>query len=311
MASNEYGGQAVVEGVMFGGKAYQVTAIRRINGEIEFLTIPRPLNPFVTRLKKIPLLRGVVAIIEASAAGSEHLQFSTNRFGILPEEDAEMEAARKTSKLTLLFGVAIVGILSFLFGKFLFTLLPVFAAHLLSSPFPGQFQQNLLEGLFKFILLIGYLLAISQTPLIKRVFQYHGAEHKLINTYENQQPLTVENVQKHSRLHFRCGSSFILFTIFVGVFVYVWFPTDPLWLRVMIRLLLLPLVIGLSFELLRLTNQFRHTPVLRLLGMPGLCLQRLTTKEPTPSQIEVAIASFNELLRVESERNASGQDHQS
>ncbi len=300
MERSEYGGQAVVEGVMFGGSSYQVTAIRRISGEIEFLMIRKTQNQFLSGLKKIPILRGVVAIIEASATGSKHIQFSTDRFGILPDEDAKMEAIRKTSKLTLLLGVAVVGILSFLFGKFLFTLLPVFAASLLSGVFPGHYQQNLLEGFIKFILLIGYLLAIAQTPLIKRVFQYHGAEHKLINTYENNQPLTVENIQKHSRLHFRCGSSFILFTIFVGVFVYIWFPTDPLTFRIAVRILLLPLVIGLSFELLKLTNGLRHTPILKLLGYPGLWLQKLTTKEPTPSQIEVAIASFNELLRIES-----------
>lgn len=137
------------------------------------------------------------------------------------------------------------------------------------------------------------------TPMIKRVFQYHGAEHKVINAYENNLELTVENVQAMSRLHYRCGSSFMLFTVIVGVFVYMLVPTDPLWVRVLNRIALIPVVLGISFEVLQLTNKVRHVPILRFLGYPGLWLQLLTTKEPDNKQVEVALASFNELLKVE------------
>jgi uncharacterized protein YqhQ len=166
---------------------------------------------------------------------------------------------------------------------------------------PSDFGQILIEGAFKLLLLLAYIYAISFTPLIRRVFQYHGAEHKVINTYENNLDLTVENVQSMSRLHYRCGSSFILFTVIVGIFVYTLVPTDPFWLRIVNRLALIPVVLGISFEVLQLTNKLRDVPVLRFLGYPGLWLQLLTTKEPTNDQVEVAIASFNELMRLEKE----------
>jgi uncharacterized protein YqhQ len=133
------------------------------------------------------------------------------------------------------------------------------------------------------------------------VFQYHGAEHKVINTFESGVELTVENVQAHSRLHYRCGSSFILFTVIVGVFVYMLVPTSPLWLRIVDRLLLIPVVLGIAFEVLQLTNKLRDIPVLKFLGLPGLWLQLLTTKEPDNDQVEVAILSFNRLLKMEKE----------
>ena len=200
-----------------------------------------------------------------------------------------------------ILGVATIGVLSFLFGKVLFTLIPVFLANLTRPIFASDLAQVVIESFFKLLLLLAYIYAISQTPLIKRVFQYHGAEHKVINAYENNQELTVESVQAQSRLHYRCGSSFILFTVVVGMFVYLLVPTDPLWLRVVNRLALIPVVLGLSFEVLQLTNKVRHVPVLRFLGYPGLWLQLLTTKEPKDDQVEVAISSFQELLRIENE----------
>ena len=145
-------------------------------------------------------------------------------------------------------------------------------------------------------MLLGYIYIVSLTPIIKRVFQYHGAEHKVINAYENHLPLTVKNVQTQSRLHYRCGSSFILFTVIIGVFVYMFVATDPLWWRIVNRIILIPLVIGLSCEVLQLTNKVRHIPVLKILGYPGLWLQLLTTKEPTDDQVEVALHSFNKVL---------------
>ncbi|MEI5908109.1 DUF1385 domain-containing protein [Bacillus spongiae] len=293
-----YGGQAVVEGVMFGGKKHTVTAIRRKDGSLDYFHSPRKSKPLIQKLKKIPFLRGVVAIVEASANGSKHLNFSTERYDVDPKDDGTVKS-EEVSKLTMILGVAAVGVLSFIFGKTLFTLIPLFLAELLSPIFPGYYTQIFLEGLFKLVLLLVYIYAISLTPLIKRVFQYHGAEHKVINAYENNLPLSVENVQAQSRLHYRCGSSFIIFTVFVGVFVYMFVPIDPLWVRIVNRLALIPVVLGVSFEVLQLTNRFREVPVLRFLGYPGLWLQLLTTKEPDDSQVEVAIASFEELIKME------------
>ncbi|MBW8348088.1 DUF1385 domain-containing protein [Bacillus sp. IITD106] len=293
-----YGGQAVVEGVMFGGKNQTVTAIRRKDQSIEYFYLPRKTRPVLQTLKKIPFLRGIVAIVEASANGAQHLTFSTDRYDVDPSDDGKIQE-EKMSKTTLVLSVAALGVLSFLFSKFIFTLVPVFLAALFKPIFPGDTVQILIEGLFKLILLLSYIYFISMTPLIKRVFQYHGAEHKVINAYEHNLDLNVENVQSMSRLHYRCGSSFILFTVVVGVIIYMFVAVDPLWVRILNRLALIPVVLGVSFEVLQLTNKMRNIPVLKWLGYPGLWLQLLTTKEPSNDQVEVALASFKELLKVE------------
>lgn len=303
-----YGGQAVMEGVMMAGKTVNVTAVRRKNNEIEFFEVPRKDIPWVGKLKKIPLLRGIVAIIESSAKGAQHLNFSAEKYA--EDEGGPEEAQPRGGKqgggglgnLSMILGVAVVGVLSFLFGKFVFTLVPAFIEELLfRNLFENQILHNLLEGVIKIILLLAYIYFISLTPLIKRLFQYHGAEHKVISAYEAGKELTVANVQKFNTLHYRCGSSFIVFTVLVGVIVYSFFEYDNLWERLLLRIALLPLVIGLSYEVLRWTNALRETPVLRYIGYPGLWLQKLTTKEPDDSQVEVSIASFKRMLEIERE----------
>lgn len=295
-----YGGQAVVEGVMFGGRKETVTAIRRKDGSIEYFYLTKNPPSWVQTLKRIPFIRGIVALVESSAIGSKHLTFATDRYDEDPQDEVEnVKIEKKESKLAMWLGVAVVGVLSFIFAKFVMTLIPVFIANLFRPLVSGDMGQIMLETLFKLILLLGYIFAVSQTPIIKRVFQYHGAEHKVINCYEADLELTVANVQSKSRLHYRCGSSFILFTVIVGMFIYMLVPTDPLWVRVVNRILLIPVVLGVAFEVLQLTNKCRNIPVLKYLGVPGLWLQLLTTKEPQDDQVEVAIASFQELHRVE------------
>ncbi|MBC2168617.1 DUF1385 domain-containing protein [Listeria booriae] len=295
-----YGGQAVVEGVMFGGRKETVTAIRRKDGSIEYFYLTKNPPSWVQTLKRIPFIRGIVALVESSAIGSKHLTFATDRYDEDPQDEVEnVKIEKKESKLAMWLGVAVVGVLSFIFAKFVMTLIPVFIANLFRPLVSGDMGQIMLETLFKLILLLGYIFAVSQTPIIKRVFQYHGAEHKVINCYEADLELTVANVQSRSRLHYRCGSSFILFTVIVGMFIYMLVPTDPLWVRVVNRILLIPVVLGVAFEVLQLTNKCRNIPVLKYLGVPGLWLQLLTTKEPQDDQVEVAIASFQELHRVE------------
>ena len=304
-----YGGQALLEGVMFGGKDHTVTAVRRNDDSIEYYYAKKPKKPIFQKLKKVPFVRGVVALIESSGLGAKHLQFASERYDIDPGEEEEEENKEESSKLQMILGVAVVGVISFLFAKFVFTLVPVFLAELFSPWISGKYPQIFLETFFKLILLLGYLYAISMTPLIKRVFQYHGAEHKVINCFEAGLDLTVKNVQNQSRLHYRCGSSFILFTVVIGMFVYFFFPTDPLWLRLVIRILLIPVVLGISFEVLQATNAVREVPVLKYLGYPGLWLQLLTTKEPKDEMVEVAIASFNKLHEVEKNPNLAMELH--
>nr|WP_185702855.1 DUF1385 domain-containing protein [Paenibacillus rhizophilus] len=313
-----YGGQAVIEGVMFGGKHVNVTAVRRKNQEITFLEVPRSEKNWVMKLRKIPLLRGLVSIIDASAKGSKHLNYSAEAYA---EDESEPEELAKQKKqkgkeegwsLGMILGVAVMGILSFIFGKVIFTLVPVFVEDFLfRNAFDNYILHNLIEGAIKLVLLLVYLWAISQTPVVKRLFQYHGAEHKVISAFEAGDELTVENVQKHSRLHYRCGSSFMMLTIVLGVIIYSLVPWDTLVQRIVQRLILLPVVIGVSFEVLKGTNAVRELPVLRYLGYPGLWLQLLTTKEPKDDQVEVSIASFNRMRELDAAIEAKGYQQSS
>lgn len=291
-----YGGQALIEGVMFAGKTSFVSAIRRKDNSIEYFEVKREESNIAKRLKKIPFLRGIIALVQASANGVKHLDFASERYDVDPKDDEKIQAEKKESKLVMILGIGLVGVLSFIISKLIFTVTPAIVANFFTSIVPTKTGQVLLEGFFKLLLLLGYIYLISLTPLIKRVFQYHGAEHKVINAYENNVPLTVEHIQKQSRLHYRCGSSFILFTVVIGVFVYMFVATDPLWWRIVNRILLIPVVIGLSFEFLQMTNKLRYIPILKWLGYPGLWLQLLTTKEPDDDQVEVAIHSFKRVL---------------
>lgn len=299
-----YGGQALVEGVMFAGKNSFVSAIRRKDNSIEYFEVEREESNIAKQLKRIPLLRGIVALVQASANGIKHLDFASDRYDVDPKDDEKMLEEKETSKLVMMLGIGVVGVLSFIVSKLIFTVTPAIVANFFTDLVPTKTGQVLLEGLFKLILLLGYIYIISLTPLIKRVFQYHGAEHKVINCYESNLPLTVENVQSQSRLHYRCGSSFMLFTVFVGIFVYMFVATDPLWWRIVNRICLIPVVIGLSFEVLYITNKLRNIPVLHVLGYPGLWLQLLTTKEPDDEQVEVALHSFKRVLENDDVKEA-------
>lgn len=301
-----YGGQAVIEGVMFAGKNVHVTAVRRKDKQITFLEVPKKPTPVLTAIKKIPFIRGIVGIVESAAKGSQHLTYSAEAYA--EDESGPEEAAKPKEKerwnLTMILGVALVGILSFVVGKLIFTLVPAFVESLIfGQAFENMILHNLLEGAIKIVFLLVYLWFISQTPLIKRLFQYHGAEHKVISAYEAGSELTVDAVQKFSRLHYRCGSSFIIFTVLVGVIIYSFFTWDTMGERIIQRIILLPVVLGVSYEVLRWTNALRDIPVLKWLGAPGLWLQLLTTKEPNDDQVAVSIASFNRMRELDRQIN--------
>ncbi|WP_040951382.1 DUF1385 domain-containing protein [Gorillibacterium massiliense] len=304
-----YGGQAVLEGVMFGGKTVNVTAVRRKNSDISFLEVPKSEKNWVRTLKKIPFLRGLVAIVDSAGKGAKHLNFSAEIFAE-EESDGTDEPKKETApsmsdRLGLVIGVAAVGVLSFIFGKLIFTLVPMTLEQLLfQGVFKNQIFHNLLEGAIKIVFLLFYIYIIGLAPPVKRLFQYHGAEHKVISAYEAGEELTVPNVQKFSTLHYRCGSSFLVMTVLIGVVIYSFFHYDGFVERMVQRLLLLPVIIAVSFEFLKLTNAMRDIPVLRFLGYPGLWLQKLTTKEPDDSMVEVSIASFNRMRELDSQAQA-------
>ncbi|RAV01046.1 DUF1385 domain-containing protein [Paenibacillus sp. YN15] len=294
---------------MFAGKTAHVTAVRRKNNEISFFEVPRTDKPWVRKLGKIPFLRGIVGLLDSSAKGSRHLNFSAEAYA--EDEGGPVEEEKETfmGKIGMILGVAVVGVLSFIFGKLIFTVAPAAVEHLLfNSLFDNYILHNLIEGVLKIALLLAYIYIISLTPIIKRLFQYHGAEHKVISAYEAGVELTVENVQKFNTLHYRCGSSFLVMTVIIGVIVYSFVPYDTFWERIIQRVALLPVVTMLAYEFLKLTNSLRDTPVLRFLGYPGLWLQYLTTKEPTDDQVEVSLASFNRVRELDGQlQQASGQ----
>jgi len=303
-----YGGQAVIEGVMFAGRRTRVTAIRRKDQQIEFFEeYGLEMPPWLRILQQVPLIRGIVAIFTAVAGGSKHMEFASERFDADPaEETAEATASAAPSssgKWAAYLGIAAIAVLSFIAGKIIFTAVPAFLASAFDPWVHNYFLRNLIEGAIKTALLLGYLWIIGQMPIVKRLFQYHGAEHKVINAFEAGVPLTVENVRQQSRLHYRCGSSFLIFTIITGVIVYSFIPYTTVWERVLDRIVLIPVVIGVSYEVLRFTNACRNVPFLSWLAYPGLWLQKLTTREPDDDQIEVSIAAFQRMRELENQHS--------
>jgi uncharacterized protein YqhQ len=301
-----YGGQAVIEGVMFAGQRTRVTAIRRKNQQIDFFEEVGIEQPVWLQIgRKIPFLRGNIAIIEAVASGSRHMNFASERFEVDAADGKEASLPEKSaSKWSAYFSLALLAVLSFIVAKIIFTAVPAFLASAFDPWVHNYFVRNLIEGAIKTALLLAYLWAIGQAPLIKRLFQYHGAEHKVINAFEAGEPLTVERVKRHSRLHYRCGSSFMIFTILTGVILYSFIPYATVWERIWDRILLIPVVIGLSYEVLRLSNAAKGLPFLSWLGYPGLWLQKLTTREPDESQIEVSIAAFQRMRELDAKKEA-------
>ena len=185
--------------------------------------------------------------------------------------------------------------ISIVLAVVIFMMAPVFLSNLLQPILPSVFWQSVLEGLIRIGIFLGYVALISLMKDIKRVYMYHGAEHKCINCIEHGMPLTVENVAKSSRFHKRCGTSFLIFVVLISVILFIIIQVDTLWLRLLTRVLLIPVIAGISYEILRLAGNSDH-PIINLVSKPGLWVQRITTKEPTDDMIEVAIAAVEEVF---------------
>ena len=290
------GGQAVIEGVMMRGPGKIATAVRKSSGEI--VMDIRPVNSFVARhkLHKIPLLRGVLSFVESMVTGVKCLMFSADQVDL---EDGEKEEMSKIEKwlddklgdkikdIAIYFSVVV----AMCFSIGLFMLLPTAIAGIFKSIVKSPVALNLIEGLIKMTIFLVYLWAVSKLSDIKRVFAYHGAEHKTIAAYEAGEELTPENAMKYTRLHPRCGTSFLLIVMVISILMFSLLTWETLWLRIAYRLLLLPVVAGLSYEVIKLAG--RHpNGVVGILTKPGLWLQNITTEEPDLLQLEVAIAAL-------------------
>ena len=279
------GGQAVLEGVMMRGAGKVATAVRVSDGHIE--TEVRDVNSIADRFPifKAPFLRGVVALGESLVLGLRSLSYSAQMAG---DDDEQLSDGELAGTMLIAFALAAV----------LFVAIPTWATRFFHTIFDSPVALNLAEGGLRLAIFLGYLLAISRMDGIYRVFQYHGAEHKTIHAYEAGGPLTVERVQACSRFHPRCGTSFLLIVMLVSIFVFAFLGWPDLVTRVVSRVALLPVVAGISYEFIRLAARSKNS-VVRLLTLPGLWLQRLTTNPPEDEMVEVAIASLAAVLPEE------------
>jgi len=288
MAENKYyyGGQAVIEGVMMRGKQVMVTATRRPNGEIG--TLSQPLSALYTgKWKKLPLVRGVITLIESMVLGIQTLTYSANV--ALEEEKTELSG-------WALWGVIIMA-LAFAVGAFF--LLPLFLTNLLRANIPNAILFNLVEGLVRVLIFIIYLRLISLMKDIQRVFAYHGAEHKSINAYEAGVPLEVSYARSYSTANPRCGTSFLFAVLVIAILVFSLVGRPSLGIMVISRILLLPVIAAIGYEFIFFTSRHSNHPIMKALLTPGLWLQSLTTREPDDKQLEVAISALKKVLEVE------------
>ncbi len=277
------GGQAVMEGVMMKNKETYAVAVRKPDGEIAVETAEYRGVVKNERLRSLPLLRGVFSFVESLVLGMKTLTFSASFF----EEDTETERKGGRGEDAAMGGVVA---LSIVLAVAIFVVLPYGLSLLLQRFVASRTAVALFEGLLRLLIFIGYVAAISLMPDIRRVYMYHGAEHKCINCIENGLELTVENVRKSSRQHKRCGTSFLLIVMLVSIVFFLFIRVDNGVWRLLLRLLLIPVIAGVSYEFIRLAGRSDRMLV-DLLSRPGLWLQRLTTREPDDAMIEVGIAS--------------------
>lgn len=276
------GGQAVIEGVMMRGPKLVATAVRTPQGRIELEV--KPVNSIADRhpILKKPMLRGCVALFESLAMGLRSLGYSAQMAGEEDEQLSDRELAG-----TMLFAFALAAVL--------FIAIPTGAAKLFHFVTEDAVFLNLMEGVLRLLIFMAYIFAISRMKDIQRVFQYHGAEHKTIACFEAGDALTVENAAGHTRLHKRCGTSFLLIVMLVSIFVFAFLGWPGLAERIASRIILLPVVAGLSYEIIRFSASSDNC-VLGWAVKPGLWLQKLTTREPEPGMLEVAIEAAKAVL---------------
>lgn len=286
-----YGGQAVVEGVMMRGRDVWAIAVRKPDATVHVES--HDIDSIAARhsILRKPGLRGVIALGQALRIGFRALSISARESA--PEE--EQLSSRQMAVSMTIAAVIFLGI---------FIVLPAVAFRWVGHHIGSSVVVNALEGIFRVLLFLGYLVIIGRTKEIRRVFEYHGAEHKTIAAYEHHDPLDREHVERYSTLHVRCGTNFLLLVMVITIFVFAVFGNPGIWWRIGSRIVAIPVIAGIAFELLRLGARFPDSLVMRVLMTPGLWLQKITTQPPDEAQIDVAIAAFNEVLRREREPQA-------
>jgi len=286
--SFHYGGQAVIEGVMIRGKEGVAISVRQPNGELNIVRQPLA-SIYKGRLREMPLVRGIIALVETMVLGTQSLLHSA--------QVAAAEEGEEKIPTALLWGTVAV---SLALGVVLFVIVPLLATRYLIDPYIGSaLLSNVLEGLIRIGIFIAYLEVISLMPDIKRVFAYHGAEHKVVNAYEAGVPLELEAVKNYSTAHARCGTAFLFIVLIVAIFVFALVGQPTLWIRILSRIALIPVIAVISYEIMKFGAAHVNNPVVRILLAPGLLLQSITTREPDDSQLEAAISALNEVIEID------------
>ncbi|MFR6085281.1 MAG: DUF1385 domain-containing protein [Agathobacter rectalis] len=297
------GGQAVMEGVMMQNKDTYAVAVRKPDHEIDVKVSKRKNSKTLDAIRKFPILRGVVSFVDSLYLGMSTLMYSASFFededdeGTLASKKKEEEltaeekkkrAAKEKKQENAMLGGTVV--LSIVIALALFFALPYFLSGFFKKVISSQMLIAFIEGVIRLAIFLGYIAIISLTPDIKRTFMYHGSEHKCINCIEHGLPLTVENVRKSSKHHKRCGTSFLLIVMLISILFFMFIRVDSKPLQLLLRLVLIPVIAGVSYEFIRLAGRYDN-PVVNMLSVPGLLMQRMTTKEPDDEMIEVGIAS--------------------
>jgi uncharacterized protein YqhQ len=286
--SFHYGGQAVMEGVMIRGREGVAISVRQPNGELNIVRQPLA-DIYKGRLRQIPFVRGIIVLVETLVLGTQSLLHSA-QIAAAEETDEKIPAG-------VLWGTVVV---SLALGVALFFLGPLFATRYLIDPHVSSaLLSNIFEGLIRIGIFIAYLKVISLIPDIARVFAYHGAEHKVVNAYEAGVPLDVESVKNYSTAHARCGTAFLFIVLIVAVFVFALVGEPTLWIRILSRIALIPVIAVISYEIMKLGAAHMNNRIVRIILAPGLLLQAMTTRQPDDSQIEAAIAALNEVLSID------------
>lgn len=301
MGKTYYGGQAVIEGVMMKGKNIYATAVRTPEGDIavdkkENITI---LGKY--KLFTYPIFRGMSAFLDSLIIGTKILMQSA----VIAGEDIEEEPSDFEKKLRNKYGDKLNDymmyfsvFISLVIALLLFFMLPVWLGSFFNQYITGTYMLGIIEGILRIAIFLIYIYLISRMNDIQRVFQYHGAEHKTINCYEAGEALTPENVKKHTRMHKRCGTSFMLIVMVVSMIVFVFVRTDDIVLRMISRIVLVPFISGISYEIIKWAGR-SNSVFVKIISAPGMCLQKLTTAEPDDDEIECAIAALVTVLQEE------------
>ena len=294
MKSSNIGGQAVLEGIMMKNGPKYAVAVRKPDGEIEVKVEEYKSVIKWEKLTKIPFVRGAFNFVDSLVLGMKTLTYSASFWEDETEELITAEEAEKQKKKEdFIMGITMV--FSVILAMGLFMVLPYFVSDLFAGIIESRFLRTVLESVVRISLFILYILAVSRMKDIQRTFMYHGAEHKCINCIEHGMELNLENVKKSSKQHKRCGTSFLFFVMIVSVIVCFFITVDSKILRIVLRLALLPVIAGISYEIIKLAGNSSH-PLVELLSKPGLAMQNLTTKEPDDDKIEVAIKAVEEVF---------------